>query len=208
MKKKALLLSSNITLAVLSVGALAINNFFKVKTTNVGCTGNCMSCNGCAKLNNISSMYYISKKDDLIKSLEKNQKYFKKVLISYYREPEIVNITKETRREFEKIIPEIPYIGGDRNLRTEDLEQSAMALAFYKVQKKHSRTTDEIGNIIYKATEAGLKSYPKWLLRLSGGKYFSKKFLALERNNAKESQKRQYEGDWVTIFVPWRWKKI
>jgi hypothetical protein len=77
-----------------------------------------------------------------------------------------------------------------------------MALAFYKVQKKHGKTIEEIGDIIYKATEVGFKSYPKWLLRLSGQKYFSKKYLEIEKKNAEESQKRKYEGDWVTIFVP------
>lgn len=125
-----------------------------------------------------------------------------------YSDKEIDSIANETTHEFRELLPAIPYIGGDSNPMTEDLENPAMALAFYRVMKCHGKSVEEVGNIICKATEDTISAYPKWLLRLNGKKFFGKEYIQQLRENAEESQKKEYSGAWVYDYVEGDWDKF
>jgi hypothetical protein len=144
--------------------------------------------------------YYLSKKSELLKGHDKGTKSLKKILASHFDDDHTNTILMETHQEFESIIPEIPYIGGDENFNTKNLIMASSCLAIYRVLKAHGKSVDEIGKIIYEMCEA-LVDYPTFILRLIGRLKYGKGYEEKIKRWATESQKRQYPGDWVAIFI-------
>ena len=143
--------------------------------------------------------YYTSRKSKLLKGFDKyRRKYSRKVLVSYCGDDLTNTIIKETRQEYEALIPHLPYIGGKKNTLTTNLIQCAWGLALYRVLKTHGKTAEEAAKSIYEMTETQLRSYPRFLLRLMGRWMFAQFRL---RKQAAQSQKRQYPEDWVWTFI-------
>jgi len=188
-----------IAITAIVTGSLLLFSYF-VKH-NSSCNGNCNGCSACKSKGPANSQFYVEKKEELVKDFASRQKVFEKELRKHYSQDEIEKIKTETEARFNELIPQIPYIGGDQNPRTEDIEQAAMVLAFYRVQKQHGRTTEQIGSIITSSIQNELKRYPRWLLYLNGAKFFSQKTRDIEKSNAVNTQKKLYPFDWVTYYV-------
>jgi hypothetical protein len=65
----------------------------------------------------------------------------------------------QAREEFEALIPEIPYIGGDENHLTGSLIGSSRCLAFYRAMKARGKSAAEAGKILYDAVQAHADAY-------------------------------------------------
>ena len=124
-----------------------------------------------------------------------------KVLTASYGEDFSAAIDADARQEFESLIPEIPYIGGDGNELTDELIQASMGLALYRAMKKRGKTVEEIGEVLYRTVEAMATSYPKLLTRAIGFYQMSGFGQRPMRRAALESQSRLYPADWVFSFV-------
>jgi hypothetical protein len=111
-------------------------------------------------------------------------------------------LVREARWEFGILLPAIPYIGGRRNPLTRNLHTAAIFLALHRVLARAGLTNDEIGRLFLDLTEAWLRSYPGWLLRLLGWWLCTPWYLRSVRRRAAASQARRYPGDWVYAFVP------
>lgn len=144
--------------------------------------------------------YYLSKRSELLKGHDKGTKSLIKILASHFDDDHTNTILMEAHREFESIIPEIPYIGGDENLNTKNLIMASSCLATYRVLKAHGKSVEEIGRIFYEMCE-DLVDYPTVILRLIGRLKYGKGYEKKIKQWAAESQKRQYPGDWVSEFV-------
>lgn len=147
----------------------------------------------------VDQKYYINRKPELLKKFDEEALTWRLVVIKKYGEEPADTIMQEARKEFEGLIPQIPYIGGDENRRTETFIESVKYLAFYKAMKKRGKTAEETGKILYDALVMQIdKTQQKmpptgWQNR---EKYFEKR-----RKSAEESQERRYPGDYVYEFV-------
>ena len=147
----------------------------------------------------IDEKYYIREKAELLEEFDKEVRIWKPVIIELYGEEIARKILREARESFEKLIPQIPYIGGDENRRTETLIESVKYLAFYKAMKKQGKTAEETGKVLYDALITQIdKTQQKmppteWQ---NPEKYFKKR-----KKGAEESQERRYSGDYVYEFV-------
>ncbi len=129
--------------------------------------------------------YYISRKSKILKRYAKILKFMRKVLISYYDDNFILTLIKETRQEFENLIPKLPYIGDKKNKFTKVLIESALYLAFYRVMKTHGKPVEEAGKIIYETVEAFFKSLPIEGRKIMGRVFFSIMFLINQKKGMK-----------------------
>jgi len=143
------------------------------------------------------SDYYTSQSSRLLKDLDKFLKRMRKRLAERYGEEGTAALHRETLAEFERLIPQIPYIGGKENSLTPTLIQSAWALALYRVVQRHDGTVEEAGELIYRGAEAMFNRYPAFLRHLIGRFAFSKWCVRKMQQAARRSQKREYPGDWV-----------
>jgi hypothetical protein len=144
--------------------------------------------------------YYVAQRSRLLRDFDKNEKYSRRILASHCGDDLADTILKETRREYEALIPEIPYVGGNKNIMETYLIQSTWALALFRALKNHGKTAEETGSICYEMIEAQLYSYPG-LLRNLVGRWYSLRHRSSMEKGAVESQKRLYPENWLWSFV-------
>jgi hypothetical protein len=145
------------------------------------------------------SNYYISRKAGMLEGFDSRARRWRAILSQRYGDDLADTILRQAREEFEALIPEIPYIGGDENHLTGSLISSTRALAFYRAMKARGKSAAEAGKILYDAVKAHPDDYiPKippdqWLSR--------DELMRRRRERAERSQERRYAWDWVYEFV-------
>lgn len=142
-------------------------------------------------------IYKVSKASDV---LDRPLDATRRVLTGRFGKNRAEAMIREIRQEYDALAPNMPYIGGEANIFTEWLTYGVYYLAVCRVLKTPDKTLSEVGKIIYETYEA-MADYPKWLLRLIGKLKYSKGYVNQLREAAADSQKRQYPGDWVSIFI-------
>ena len=138
-------------------------------------------------------------KEKLLKDFDGVFKRSKSFLVSRFGES-TPRFVEETRREYESIIPMIPYVGGMEPF-TRYIISTAQYTALNRVLQNHGKSLEEAGQFIYDLTKAFLNSYPKVFLRFLTGDIFSKKFIERVRKGAEETQKRVYPENYVLSYV-------
>ena len=144
--------------------------------------------------------YYTSQKEKLLRDFGR-AKRFSKVLALHVDDQPSSAIIQETRQEFERLIPKIPYIGGKANNLTQDLIDCTMLLALYKVLKSEGFPSEEIGKMVIEMEQRRVHSYPRFVLKLFGKGIHS----PLGKNRLKKAADKQredrYPGGWVSVYV-------
>lgn len=145
--------------------------------------------------------YYTSQREVLLRDFDGKAKRFSKVLALHVDDQSTSAIIQEARQEFERLIPEIPYIGGKANNLTKDLIASTMFLALYRVLKREGFRIEEIGKIVVEMEQKRVQSYPRFVLKLLGKVVHS----PLGKNRLKKasdkSREHHYPGGWVSVYI-------
>lgn len=115
-------------------------------------------------------------------------------------EQEASAIMAESRKAYEALLPQVPFIGGDDNSLTETLYMSAAALAFYRVMSSHGQTLEESGRILYRAVEK-LFTFNDPLASAQSRNPTGKAAQDEFRRMAKWSEQSLYPDDWKLTFV-------
>jgi hypothetical protein len=105
-----------------------------------------------------------------------------------------------TWRNYQALHAELPDIGGEENVNTENLDMAAYCLAMYRALQTRGQTLEQSGRIIYETAEA-IFSYPPWVLEALGRAMYGKRYEKSLREQASRSQQRRYPGDWVFSYV-------
>jgi hypothetical protein len=143
---------------------------------------------------------YASQKPRLLKDFDRMAARVKRVLISRYGEEPARALIGESRREYEALIPQIPYIG-EKSPMLIFLLPTSRYLAVCRALQKRGATVEDGGRLIYEMCEAEAKAIPRSVRRLMGWLWFSPLFLRRVRKRAAESQDRQYPGGYVFTYV-------
>lgn len=145
--------------------------------------------------------YYVGNKARLLREHRRLTAAGQETMATRYEADFVAAVTRESLAEFERLIPELPYIGGEQNPLTGNLVFSASALAFYRVMKQHGKSVEETGELLYRIMEAWIRRYPRLVRRLMGSYYMSKLNQRRSRRQASLSQERRYARDWVFEYV-------
>ena len=143
---------------------------------------------------------YAPQKSRLLKDFDRMAARVKRVLISRYGEEQAKALIRESRQEYEALIPQIPYIG-EKSPMLIFLLPTSRYLAVYRALQKRGATVEDAGRLIYEMMEAETKAIPRPVRRLTGWLWFSRLFLRRVTKRAAESQKRQYPGGYVFTYV-------
>lgn len=143
---------------------------------------------------------YSSLKLRLLKRFDKTITRVKPVLISRYGEEQAKTFIRESRQEYETLIPQIPYIG-DKSPFLIFLLPAVRSLAVYRALQKQGGTVEDAGQLIVEMSEAELKSIPGFIRRIIGYFWFSPWFLRRVKRRAKESQEREYPDSFVMHYI-------
>lgn len=146
---------------------------------------------------NSEAGYYLCRKDELIQGLAKSAREWLPVLAERYGDDGAGRLLQETRRQFEALIPKLPYIGGEENRLTESLIGSARCLALYLVVKAAGGSAEDAGKLLYDAVVRSAPDVPiPPSQRLS-----REELMQRRRERAEQSQQRRQPEDWVYEFV-------
>jgi hypothetical protein len=147
----------------------------------------------------VDKEYYIKKKSELLDKFEADVKLWSPLVLKQYGEIQAYKIMLEARQNFESLIPQIPYIGGDENNFTRNLVDSVRYLALYTAMKKFDKNAEETGKVIY---DAYLTKISRPQLPIPPSEWLSpEQLLERSRQGAIRSQERRYPGDYVYTFV-------
>ncbi|PID84927.1 MAG: hypothetical protein CSB13_10660 [Chloroflexi bacterium] len=149
-------------------------------------------------MNDKNENYYLSRKPKLMKDLNQILKFTRQVLTEYFDEPKIDRLLDEIRREFEELIPQIPYIGGDKSSGTRNIVGGAMFLAIIWPLEREGLAERDIGKVIYQSMYMVFNSKPyfvRWLI----GKMMTTKFFINHRKKQQPSE--SYPYSWENNFL-------
>jgi hypothetical protein len=148
-----------------------------------------------------TSDYYISRKTPLLWLFDWSAHTIRRVAVRHYGADTIGTMTREARREFESLIPHLPYLGGDASQHTWLIIGAGLFLSLYKTLRRQGRPVEEIGALVAEAVVAFYRSYPRFLLRLYGRLSISRFAMQRAHKLARESQERPYAEGWIFSFV-------
>lgn len=147
----------------------------------------------------IDKEYYVIRKPELLKGFDDESRYWRPVIVSRWGERFADAVLRTAREEFEALIPQMPYIGGDENHLTGSLVESVRVLAFYRAMKQYGRTAKETGKVLYDAILARIDE-PRAPIPPSQ-RLTTEQLMARRRERAERSQQRRYPQDYVYQFV-------
>ncbi len=148
--------------------------------------------------------YYIKRKPKLMKNFSKALEVARDVLKSKFTEAKLSEIFTQIKAEYEKIIPEIPYIGGNKNSYTTLLVGGMSSLAMFRVLEKEGFTLREIGEFYYKYRDIQNTIRKKSLEKIGKdpAQYpFETVHVDYVKKLCETSKLRKYPDDWVADYV-------
>jgi len=148
----------------------------------------------------MSHQNYLSRKSQLLKAFDRSLSRIKGVLISRYGEEQANTLIRESRQEYEAIIPQIPFIG-DKNPLLIFLLPSTRYLALYRVLQRRGRGVEDAGELAYEIGEAEFRAIPKFVRSVIGYLWFSRWFQRRLKRRATESHRRSYPEGYVLNYV-------
>jgi hypothetical protein len=147
------------------------------------------------------NVYYTSRKPQLLKEFRTWAKHIKKIMVPRYGAEFTTTILDDTRQEFEALIPQMPYIGGEANFLTRNLSGPTLTLALYLALQPRRIAVEEVGEIAYRAFESRLQSTSRLKLRLWGWMAFTGISRRAMKAQAETSQEHRYPGDFIYTWV-------
>jgi len=145
--------------------------------------------------------YYSARKEKLLKDFDSTVVLIKALLVARYGQEFTSTLQREVRQEYEKLIPEIPYIKGSRaRLLNSFLLITAQELAAYKAMKKHGKPPGEAWELCHEALRFRMAEIPRWKRWLLRRFMFSRLVRKIVARRARQQQKVQF-GDFEIEYI-------
>lgn len=143
---------------------------------------------------------YLHRRNQFINSFDRLLARVKPWVISWLGKEQAERFMRESRQEYEALIPRIPFIGN--SLATLSFYKPVTRyLAIYRALQKQGRTAEEAGRLIYcMGTEEALAISPLGR-RVMEVLWFSRLLRKLIERRAIKSQRRIYPADFVMNYV-------
>lgn len=148
----------------------------------------------------VSDNYYLRNKKAIVKELRAFTDALWLVTSEKYDKATADSLVDGAEADFEAMLAEIPYIGGDDNSLTENLYMSVWGLAFYRRMQSDGKTVEETGELFYRGTDRMISG--SIIAGMSGRSGGSDLATAEWKKAARKSQEHEYPDDWVFEFIP------
>lgn len=148
-----------------------------------------------------ASDYYLKQKDALLKQASEFSELLEQSMVPEYGSEKAAAIARDTVKTYDRMIDELPYIGGEKNAHmTELLISASTSMAFCLSMKEHGESIDDAGRINYDTIEKVYQANP-----IPADQKYQPGNVGEKRREAKEfaewTQKREYPYDWVSEYV-------
>ncbi|MFX1402800.1 MAG: L-2-amino-thiazoline-4-carboxylic acid hydrolase [Promethearchaeota archaeon] len=148
--------------------------------------------------------YYLKRKSKLMKDFSEHIKIARVILKTKLNEPKIDNMFDQMKAEYEKIIPEIPYIGGAKNPFSTLLIGGLSSLAMFRVLEKEGFSFRDIGEFYYEFRDINNESRKKNLEKIgkNPANYpFESSYMDWAKKQCEISHLEKYPDDWIADYI-------
>lgn len=118
-------------------------------------------------------------------------------LIRHYGSEFADSVLSEARVEFQRVLPEIPYIGGRRNIFTPVMIVNGWMVALYRAMAARGKTAEDVIRVCSEVSDEFLRMFPSFVLKLAGRLAFNPLARRIFKRQAARSQARAYPEDFV-----------
>jgi hypothetical protein len=145
--------------------------------------------------------HYIEGKETLLKEFDHTVSLIEDLLVTRFGMEFASRLKTETRQEYERLIPEIPYIQGvrGRSLNT-FLLITAQELAVYKAMTKHGKSAGEAWELCHQALCLRMTEIPKWKKWLLRNFMFSPIVMTIVKMRSRKQEKARL-GDFEVEYL-------
>jgi len=106
-------------------------------------------------------------------------------------------IIDATRIEYERVLPNVPDIGGIRNVYQPVMTVNGWIVALFRAMSARGLAAGDAIRVCHEALDDWLNRMPGWLLRVIGGLLLSPPGRWYFERQARRSQRRRYAEDFV-----------
>ena len=143
---------------------------------------------------------YMHRRNQFIRSFDGLLSRVKPSVSSWLGEQQAEQFMRESRQEYEALIPRIPFIGN--SLATLSFYKPVTRyLAVYRALQKQGRIVEEAGRLIYRMGTEEALAIPPPARRVMEVLWFSRWLRKLIKYKAIKSQRRIYPADFVMNYV-------
>lgn len=144
------------------------------------------------------SEYYIEHRSELFDRFHLHAEEWRSLLTDSHDKPTAEEIINDAREHFEKLIPRLPYSGGDDHPWTGVVIRAGICLALFRAMEARGYTAEETGKLLYDAAE---RREPK-PMNISPEKLLTEdQMMQWRSKRAEESQKRECPDAYVFRIV-------
>ena len=143
---------------------------------------------------------YLSRKNQLMRTFDKLLACVKPRVITWLGEEQASRFMRESRQEYEALIPRIPYIGNN-NISLSFFFPSSRYLAVYRALQRQGRTIEDAGRLVFMIGTEEARTIPPIARRFMEYLWFSPLMAELIKKREVRSQQRRYPGDFVLNYV-------
>ena len=145
--------------------------------------------------------FYAQNRERFLKQFELKNRGAQEQLAALVKPEHAASIRKEAGKNFASLLPELPYLGGDRNPLTRWIVLAGHYVAFYHPMKAQGLSTEQCGRLMYDLWVRNLaaKSKEDWLKE--GARRLSPDYIMRMQRWAAWSQTRKDQPGWVVSFV-------
>jgi len=140
----------------------------------------------------------------MILNFKKKLEYTKELFLKNFDENDLSSLFIEVVQGFESLVPEIQYIGGNKNPYTSYLIGAAEIFSIIRIFQKKGVSFQKTGQFIfeyYEILNIRREEELKKMGQIHSEQIFTQEYLDFLKDFAKESQKKEYPGDWIFEFV-------
>lgn len=145
--------------------------------------------------------YYLKNKGKLTRQFRFGTRIQKQVLTAHFGQETADRWMEEAESRFERLLGELPDIGGSGNSMLKFLTITSDLLPVAELMKRDGVAARKIGQVIFEMAEAAYRSIPGIVRRAIGRGYTSPRTIRQWRLRARESAERKFPGDWVVRFI-------
>jgi hypothetical protein len=148
--------------------------------------------------------FYVRKKSKFMTSFDERLTVVNEELHKKFDTKKSEELINQMKAEFEKILPDIPYIGGQKNPTTLVLVKCISDLVIFRILERASFSFREIGEFHYNYVIADHKLRKEALEKAGRDptQYpFDPVYMDYQKKLTEETQLKLYPNDWVMDFV-------
>jgi hypothetical protein len=144
--------------------------------------------------------YYAARRERMLRGFDRASPRFARSLERHHDAAFAEQVPREARVEFERLLPELPYIGGRRNLFSWVMVVNGWLVALFRAMQARGGSAEQTMRVAADVSDELFRSFPGLVLRLVGRLAFTPPVRHVLRKQAERSQERRFGADFVFQF--------